>query len=174
MGKVPAGSRWNDRSVVLLDNAASCAAIGLTIAFLTGVFNSVSTTSCAAVGSACVGGSVIVQSASVALFSNFNDSVSANRLGSSIQRSKCGLGANQRVSAVQRLNGSAAFGDHIGESCELVGGQQLGSWHHKPLNVFSARWVGLGSLITVSICSLRGNQLSQIDLSVGHGLSATI
>lgn len=56
----------------------------------------------------------------------------------------------------------------------MIGGKQLDGWDHKPLQIFKAGRLGFGSPIAEGTSGLSGNEVSQIDLSIGDDLTTTV
>jgi len=108
LGKAPAGTGGDDGAVVPFDDLAGWAAEGFAVALLTGVLDRIAATVCAAVGPAGVGGFVVVELTVVALLSDFHNSVSANGVDPGVEWGGCGRSAHERVSSVERLDGSRA------------------------------------------------------------------
>lgn len=158
-------------------NFAAGEAERFSVAFFTGIFDLISAAVGHAVGSAGIRGSIIILSSIIALFSNLDNSISANGSGSGVVgwESNTSSGSNHWVSAVEALEVSVGgWWNDVGKRAALGGSQQSWLLDNEPSDVLGAWWSSFGTSIGEGSKSVGRNQEVQVDVPTRQSLTASV
>lgn len=169
--------RWGRSNTGSSVDLAAWETEGLAVAFLAGVFDLVTASVGLAVGSACIGGNVIIFSSIIAFLSNLDDSITANGSCSWVVwwHTDASGGGSDGISTVEALEVSVGSGwDDVCEGTALSRSQQSWLLHNKPSDILSARRSGFGTRISEGTDGRRRNQEVQVNVPTGQCLTAGV
>lgn len=156
---------------------ATWEAVGFAITLFSSIFDFVTASVGSAVGSASIGGSIVIFSSIVAFFTDLNNAITTDGSGSRIVgwHSNTSSRGGDWVSSVESLQVSVGCGgDDVGEGTALSSSQQSGLLNDEPSDILSARWSSFRSSVGESANGRRRNQKVQINVPAGKSLSAGV
>jgi hypothetical protein len=154
-------------------------AVGLSVTFLTRVDNTISAFRSLADGRASVCSVILVVSSVITFLTDLDNTISAHRPRTTIHGSSSDgwsgfdLGVSGETISGLLVVSAIWSVDNVSEGWALGRGQELGSWHNKPLNTLSARGSCFGSNVSVGTNDW-GQQSLQVDNLTTDGSSASI
>jgi len=158
-------------------NLATWEAERFSVAFLSGISNVITASVGLAVGSACIGGRVVILSSIIAFLTNLNNAITADGSGSRVigWHSNTGGGCSNWVSTIQTLEISVGGRwNDVGKSTALSGSQQPWLLNNEPSDVLGAWWSSFGTSIGKGSNGGRRNQKAQVNVPSRQCLTASI